>query len=149
MANITRFDPLSDLVSFAPFRNFDDFFRMPRMRSLVRDFPAEPEIKMDVSEDDKVYHVKAEVPGVRKEDIHVSIEGNQVSITAEVKKEKEEKKGDTVLRSERYYGVQSRSFTLMRDVDQGNAEAKYQDGILELTLPKKSNGGAAKELAVK
>jgi HSP20 family protein len=149
MANITRFDPLSDLVSFAPFRNFEDIFRVPRMRSFVRDLPAEPEIRMDVSEDDKAYHVKAEVPGVKKEDIHVAVEDNQVSITAEVKHEKEEKKGESVLRSERYYGMQSRSFTLMHDVDQGKAEAKYQDGILELTLPKKSNGGAVKELAVK
>ncbi len=148
MVNITRFDPLSDLVSFVPFGNFEDFFRVPRMRSLVRDLPAEPEIKMDVAEDDKAYHVKAEVPGVKKEDIHVSVEGNQVSITAEVKKEKEEKKGATVLRSERYYGMQSRSFTLMHDVDQDKAEAKFQDGILELTLPKKSNGGAVKQLTV-
>jgi HSP20 family protein len=93
--------------------------------------------------------VKAEVPGVRKEDIHVAVEDDQVSITAEVKKETEEKKGETVLRSERYYGMQSRSFTLMHDVDQSKAEAKYQDGILELTLPKKSNGGAVKQVAVK
>lgn len=149
MANITRFDPLSDLVSFTPLRNLEDYFRVPRMRSLVRDLPAEPEIKMDVSEDDNAYYVKAEVPGVKKEDIHAALEDNRVSITAEVKKEKEEKKGETVLRSERYYGMQSRSFTLMHDVDQGKAEAKYQDGILELTLPKKSNGGAVKELAVK
>ena len=149
MANITRFDPLSDLVSFAPFRNFDDFFRAPRMRSLVRDFPVEPDIKMDVSEDDIAYHVKAEVPGVKKEDIHVAVEGNQVSISSEVKKEKEVKKGETVLRSERYYGMQSRSFTLLHDVDSAKAEAKYQDGILELTLPKKSNGGAVKQLSIK
>lgn len=149
MANITRFDPLSDLVSFAPFHNFEDYFRVPRMRSLLRDLPAEPEIKMDVSEDDKAYYVKAEVPGIKKEDIHVAVDDNQVSITAEVKQEKEEKKGETVLRSERYYGMQSRSFTLMHDVDQGKAEAKYQDGVLELTLPKKNNGGAVKELTVK
>ena len=149
MANITRFDPFNDLVSFAPFGNLEDFFPVPRMRSLRRNLPAEPEIKIDVSEDDKAYHVKAEVPGVKKEDIHVAVEDNQVSITAEVKKEKEEKKGETVLRSERYYGVQTRSFTVMHDVDQGKAEAKYQDGILELTLPKKSNGGAVKQLTIK
>ena len=119
------------------------------MRSFVRNLPAEPEIKIDVSEDDKGYCVKAEVPGVKKEDIKVSVEGNQVSITAEVKKEQEEKRGETVLRSERYYGMQSRSFTLMHDVDQGKAEAKYQDGILELSLPKKTNGGAAKQVTVK
>ena len=149
MANITRFDPFGDFVSFAPMRAFDDFFRMPQMRSFVRNLPAEPEVKMDVSEDDKAYRVKAEVPGVKKEDIKVAVEGNQVSITAEVKKEEEEKKGETVLRSERYYGVQSRSFTLMHAVDQAKAEAKYQDGILDLTLPKKTNGGAAKHVTVK
>ena len=104
---------------------------------------------MDVSEDDKAYHVKAEVPGVKKENIHVAVEENQVTITADVKREKEEKKGETVLRTERYYGMQSRIFTVMHDVDQGKAEAKYQDGILELTLPKKSNGGTVKQLAVK
>jgi HSP20 family protein len=149
MANITRFEPLSELVSFSPFRSFDDFFRLPRMRSLLRDLPSEPEIKMDVSEDDKAYHVKAEVPGVKKDDIHVAIEGSEVSITAEVNKEKEEKKGERLLRSERYYGMQSRSFTLMHDIDQTKAEAKYQNGVLELTLPKKSNGGAAKKLTIK
>ena len=81
-------------------------------------------------------------------DIHVAVDANQVSISAEVRKEKEEKKGETVLRSERYYGMRSRSFMLMHDVDQTMAEARYQDGILELTLPKK-NGMVAKELTVK
>jgi HSP20 family protein len=147
MANITRFDPFRELVSFDPFRNFDDFFRAPRVRSLLRDLPAEPEIRMDVTEDDKAYHVKAEVPGVKKEDINVAIDGNQVSISAEVKREKEEKKGETVLRSERYYGSQSRSFTLLHEVDQSKAEAKYVDGVLELTLPKK-NAAPAKKVAV-
>lgn len=148
MANITRFDPYGDFLSLVPFRDFDDLLRMTPMRSSGRHFPAEREIRMDVSEDDKAYHVKAEVPGVKKEDIHVAVENNQVSITTEFKKETEEKKGETVLRSERYCGMQSRSFTLMHDVDQSNAEARYQDGILELTLPKRSNGGATKQLKV-
>jgi HSP20 family protein len=84
---------------------------------------------------------------VKKDDIHVAIEGNQVSIEAEVKKEKEEKKGEKVVRSERYYGKQSRSFTLGHDIDSGKAEAKYSDGVLELKLPKKANG-STKELKV-
>nr|WP_297448087.1 Hsp20/alpha crystallin family protein [Ferrovum sp.] len=54
----------------------------------------EPQIKLDVSEDDKAYKVKAEIPGVKKENIQVSIEGNQISISAETKKEKEEKEGE-------------------------------------------------------
>jgi len=148
MANITRFDPYGDFLSLVPFRDFDDLLRMAQMRSSGRNLPAEKDIRMDVSEDDKAYHVKAEVPGVKKEDIHVAVENNQVSITTEFKKETEEKKGETVLRSERYCGMQSRSFTLMHDVDQSKAEARYQDGILELTLPKKSNGGALKQLKV-
>ena len=147
MANITRFDPFSNVTNFDPFRAMEDFFRVPRMQSWMRDIPMESEIKMDVSEDDKAYHVKAEVPGAKKEDIHVAVDGNLVSISAEVKKEKEEKKGESILRSERYYGMQSRSFTLMREVDESKAEAKCNNGVLELTLPKK-NGSVAKELRV-
>ena len=147
MANITRFDPFTSLMNLDPFWNSDDFLRFPRMRTWMRDLPAEPEMKMDISEDDKAYHVKAEVPGVKKEDIHVAVDGNVVSISAEVKKEKEEKKGESVLRTERYYGMQSRSFTLMHEVDESKAEAKCNNGILELTLPKK-NGVVTKELRV-
>jgi len=143
MTNITRFDPFTSLMNFEPFWGVG----MPSVRSLSRDLPMAPDIKMDVSEDDKAYHVKAEVPGVKKEDIHVAVEGSMVSISAEVKKEKEDKKGGSMLRSERYYGMQSRSFTLMHEVDETKAEAKCNDGILELTLPKRS-GSVTKELRV-
>ena len=93
---------------------------------------------MDVKEDEKAFIVHAEVPGVKKEDIHVSVDGNQVSITAEVKREKEERQGEKVLRSERYYGKVYRSFTLGQEVDQDGASARYENGVLELTLPKKA-----------
>ena len=148
MANITRFDPFGDLVRFDPFGTLDEFWRVPRARALWKGFPEEPEIKVDVTEDDKTYRVKADIPGVKKEDIHVSIDGSQVSLSAEVKSEKEEKKGETVVRSERYYGKQYRSFSLAHEVDQGKAEAKYQDGVLELTLPKKEPS-QAKQVTVK
>jgi HSP20 family protein len=148
MANITRFDPFGDLARLDPFRDLEDVFRIPRMRALWQNLPEEPQIKMDVSEDDKVYRVKAEIPGVKKEDVKVSIDGNQVSISAEVKKEKEEKKGEKVIRSERYYGSQFRGFTLRHDIAQDKAEAKYEDGVLELTLPKKE-ATSAKQVAVK
>jgi HSP20 family protein len=105
------------------------------------------QIKMDVKEDDKNYNVHAEIPGVKKEDIHVTIEGNQVSISAEIKKEKEEKEGGKVLRSERYYGKVYRSFTLGQDVDDTKATAKYNEGVLNLTLPKKATS-SAKKLAI-
>jgi HSP20 family protein len=112
-------------------------------RNMLRPWRAElleraPQIKLDVHESDGSYAVKAEVPGVSKDDIDVRIDGHQVTISAEVKKDKEEKKGDRVLRSERQYGYASRSFTLACEVDEAKAAAKYQDGVLELTLPKKT-----------
>ena len=145
MANITRFDPFSELARFEPFS--DDFFRGFALRPFFRGAEVEPQMRLDVKEDDKAYTVKAEIPGVKKEDIKVSVDGNLVSISAEVKQEKEEKEGKKVVRSERYYGAVSRSFTLAQDVDQGGAQAKYSDGVLELTLPKKA-GGAKKTIAV-
>jgi HSP20 family protein len=101
---------------------------------------------MDMKENEKAYTVKAEIPGVSKEDIEVSIDGNLVTIRAEVKREKEDK-GETMVRSERYYGAMSRSFTLATDVDEKTASAKYSDGVLELVLPKKA-GGATRRLQV-
>ena len=145
MANITRYDPFREITRFDPFRNFDDLFKGFLVRPVSREL--EPEIKMDVSEDDKAYTIRAEIPGVKKEDIKVSVDGNQVSISAEVKKEKEEKEGRKVVHSERYYGKAYRSFTLDHDVDPDAAKAKYSDGVLELTLPKKK-GTARKELTV-
>jgi len=97
-----------------------------------------PQIKLDVHEADSSYTIKAEVPGASKDDIDVRIEGNRVTLSAEVKKDKEEKKDGRVLRSERQYGYASRSFTLGCAVDEAKAEAKYKDGILELTLPKQA-----------
>ena len=91
--------------------------------------------------------MRAEIPGVKKDDIKVAVDGNQVSISAEVKKEKEEKEGKKVIRSERYYGKVYRSFSLAQDVDQNATKAKYSDGVLELTLPKKP-GTAGKEITV-
>jgi HSP20 family protein len=140
MANITRFDPFEDIARLNPFRNFEDMFKGLRVRPLLSDVDIEPQIRIDVSEDDKAYIVKADIPGVKKDDIKVSVEGNQVAIEAEARKEREEKKGDTVLRSERWYGRVFRSFALAHEVDADKAEAKYQDGVLELKLPKKANG---------
>lgn len=147
MANITSFNPFRDLARVDPFSDMGDLFKGFALRPILRDFEAEPQMKLEVSEDDKNYRVKAEVPGVKKEDIDVSIDGNMVSISAEVKKEKEEKKDEKVIRSERYYGKVSRSFSLASEVDQASAQAKYTDGLLELTLPKKANG-SAKKIAV-
>jgi HSP20 family protein len=145
MANITRFNPFHELTSLDPFA--DDFFKGFALRPVFRSLEGEPQMRLDVEEDDKSYTIKAEIPGVKKEDIKVSVEGNQVSISAEVKKETEEKKGNKVVRSERHYGSVSRSFTLAQEVDQGEAKARYDNGILELALPKKP-GGSVKHLTV-
>lgn len=99
----------------------------------------QPQLKMriDVSENDKGYTVKADLPGVKKEDINVRVEGNLVSIEAQARSEKEEKdEGGKVLRSERYYGTIARSFSLGQDVDASKVQAKYADGVLSLELPK-------------
>ena len=129
MVNLTRYNPVDDA--------FDDLFRGFFMRPVRVEGAPEIQIKMDVKEDDKAYTVHAEIPGVKKDNIHVTIDGNQVAISAEVKNEKEVKEGEKVLRSERYYGKVSRAFTVAQDVDEAAAQAKYNDGILELTLPKK------------
>ncbi len=130
MANLTRFSPRDDV--------FDDLFRGFFMRPIRLEGGPDMQIKMDVKEDEKAYTVNAEIPGVKKEDIHVSIDGNQVSISAEVRNEKEVKEGEKVLRSERYYGKVSRTFSLGSDVDDAAAQAKYENGVLVLTLPKKA-----------
>ena len=131
MANILRYSPADTA--------FDDLFRGFFMRPVRFEGQQEVQIRLDVSEDDKGYTIHAEMPGVKKEDIHVTIDGNQVAISAEVKNEKEIKEGETILRSERYYGKVSRAFMLDQDVDESMANAKYNEGILELRLPKKTS----------
>jgi HSP20 family protein len=146
MANITRYDPFN-LTRIDPFGDIDDLFKGFFVRPALLEGQPQMQIKMDVKEDDNAYTVHADIPGVKKENIHVSIEGNQVSISAETKIEKEEKKGEKVLRSERYVGKVARSFTLAHDVDESKSQAKYSDGVLELTLPKKA-ASSAKKLAI-
>ena len=135
---------VNDLFDIEP---FDDAFRgFLRPWKFERSIQT-PKIKIDVTEHDADYAVKAEIPGVRKEDIDVRIDGNVVTISAEVKKDKEEKKDGRVLRSEREYGYASRSFTLASAVNESKADAKYNNGVLELVLPKKS-AASSKRLTV-
>ena len=100
--------------------------------------------RVDVSESEQAYTVRAELPGVKKEDINISIDGDHVAISAECKNEKEVKDGERVLRTERYYGKLQRAFQLGQPVDEDGASAKYADGILEVTLPKKAAAQARK-----
>jgi len=137
MANVTRFDPFNDLV--------DDLFKGFLVRPVSYAGGAEaaaPRMKVDVAEKNGAYVVTAELPGVRREDIQVSIDGAQVTLAAEVKRVKEtgtEGAGDErVLHAERVFGKATRTFTLPQELDEGKAEAKFRDGVLELTLPKKA-----------
>ena len=140
MANITRYDPFGDLV--------DDIFR-GFVVGPVGFEAASPvrRMKVDVAEQNGEYKVVAELPGVKKEDIKVDIEGDQVSITAESRAVRDEKDGERVLHSERYFGKVSRAFRLSQEIDEARASAKYADGVLELTLPKKATA-AAKQLTI-
>ena len=126
---------------------FDDFFKDISPGFYVRplhgdSLPAPSQIKVDVKETEGGYTVQAEVPGVPKEDIHVSVEGNVVSLRAEVRQLDQKTEGEKVLRSERYYGSVARSFQLPADIDAAQAKARYDNGVLTLTLPKKLNNAA-------
>ena len=131
---------------------FDDFFKDIAPGFYVRPLhgdgvPSPSQIKVDVKETDGGYTVHAEVPGVPKEDIQVSIDGNVVSLRAEVRQHDQKTEGEKVLRSERYFGSVARSFQLPVDVDAAQAKAKYDNGVLTLTLPKKQ-GGSAQRLSI-
>lgn len=141
--NITRFDPLSEFARLAPLRSIDEFFRELTPRGVMRDMQ-EPTLAVDVTENDQAYTVRAEIPGVKKEDIKVDLRGNRVSIGAEIKRESQQKEGDRVLRSELYYGQVQRALVLDQEIDDTKAEAKYNDGVLELTLPKRANASGTK-----
>lgn len=138
MGSIQRFDPFFDTP-------FDDLFRGGWWPTRWAGKPMQA--RMDVSEGANAYTVKAELPGVKREDIRVVIERNQVTISGEVKEEKEDKRGEEVLAQERYYGKITRSFTLGHEIDQTKAEAKYTDGVLQLTLPKRAPSGG-KEISI-
>jgi HSP20 family protein len=131
MANITRFDPFNDLV--------DDLFKGYLVRPMWNEGrEAVVRMKVDVAEKGDAYVVHAELPGVKKEDIQIAVDGAQVNLSAEVKREKDVKEGERWLHVERVTGKASRSFTLPQEVDEAKADAKFRDGVLELTLPKKA-----------
>ena len=127
MANIARFDPFNDIV--------DDLFRGFLVRPVAHDTAC---LKVDVAEKNGAYQVTADLPGVKKEDIQVQIDGAQVTLSAEVKRENEVADAGRALHTERAYGKVSRSFSLPQELDEAKAEARFRDGVLELTLPKKA-----------
>ena len=136
MSNLIYRDPLNDLLR--------GFFVRPVEFGDTKEAPA---LTVDVTEQDNAYAIHAEIPGVNKEDIHVSIDGAVVSISAERCNQKEVKDDNKILRSERYFGKVSRSFQLPQEVDESQASAKYSEGVLELLLPKKV-AAQAKRLSI-
>jgi HSP20 family protein len=137
MANVTRYDPFGEL--------FDDLMKGFLVRPIAAEGgTAAPRMKLEVSEQAEAFKVLAEVPGVKKDEIQVTIDGDQVTISTEVRKEKDVKEGERVVHSERYYGKVARSFRLGYELDESKAQAKYTDGVLELVLPKKTTAAARK-----
>ena len=125
---------------------FDEFFKDLAPGFYVRPLHGDPlpqpgQIKLEVKESAQAYSVSAELPGVPREDIHVTIDGGLVTISAEVKQQDAQTEGEKVLRSERYYGQVSRTFSLPVDIDKAHAKAKYDHGVLSLTLPKQTAAG--------
>jgi HSP20 family protein len=103
--------------------------------------------RLDVKENDKTFEVQAELPGVKKEDVKVSIDGQRVTIEGECQQANEQREGEQVVYSERSTRRYQRSFTLPSEVDDASAQAHLENGVLMLTLPKKQ-GSAAKRLTI-
>ncbi|SEI93976.1 Hsp20/alpha crystallin family protein [Frateuria terrea] len=139
MTMLARWNPMKSLAR-GDTADFDDLFRTFGLRPMFRDLDVAPEIRIDVNESEEAYDIDADLPGVRKEDIDVTVDGNQVSITAEARRESERKNGGREVRTERYYGRVFRSFSLPTDVDDAKANARYENGVLSLHLPKKEDG---------
>jgi HSP20 family protein len=134
----TRMDPIGNF----PISSFDDMFRSLASRPLWREMEMTPDMRLDVTDKDNAYLVKADLPGVDKHDIEISVEGNQVAISAEVKRSTEQKNDEQILCSERYYGRIYRSFSLPTEIDSTKADAHYEGGVLTLTLPKTGNASS-------
>lgn len=131
------------MSSLSPFVNrglFDELFRDVNPGYFIKPLHGDPlpaQIKVDLKENPDEYIVEAEIPGAGKENIHVNIDGNVVSIRAQITQLDTESKEDKLLRSERYYGEVSRSFQLPTDIDETASKARYDNGVLTLNLAKK------------
>lgn len=137
MSMLTRWNPFKPFAASSPFSELEDTLR--GLRPLLREGEAPLDLRTDVTEDDKSYCVRIDIPGVTKEAIEVSIDGNRVAVSAEIKRESRKEEGKAVL-TERYAGSVYRAFTLGHEIDDEKAQARYENGVLSLTLPKKSNG---------
>jgi len=141
MTGMTRYDPFNELV--------DDLFKGFLVRPVSYEGRGDvlPKVKVDVAEKNGAYKVTAELAGVKKDDIKLAVDGAQVTLEAEVKQEKEASQDERLLHTERTYGKVTRSFTLPQEIDEAKVEAKFRDGVLELTLPKKA-AAQRKQIAI-
>ncbi len=131
---------MSSLSPFVSRGLFDELFRDVNPGYFIKPLHGDPlpaQIKVDLKENPDEYIVEAEIPGAGKENIHVNIDGNVVSIRAQITQLDTESKEDKLLRSERYYGEVSRSFQLPTDIDETASKARYDNGVLTLNLAKK------------
>jgi len=142
MSALTRLDPFEQMLP-EMFRRFAQPMRLAGMGTELAG-----DIRLDVSETPTDYAVRAEIPGAKKEDIRVTVDGNFVNIAAEIRRDKEEKSEGRVLLKESYHGSVARGFSLAHEVDAGRVEAKFEDGVLKLTLPKRESTGS-RTIAVK
>jgi HSP20 family protein len=130
MSNMMRFDPFNDIV--------DDLFKGFLVRPMYAgERQPAPRMNVDVAEKNGAYLVSAVLPGAKKEDIQITIDGAQVTLSAEIKRARELAKDERALHTERMFGKVTRSFTLPQELDEAKAEATFENGVLELTLPKK------------
>jgi HSP20 family protein len=135
MARLSVYDPFAEVFPQL-FRGFAAPARERQVQAL--------ELRVDVKENANAYTVHAEMPGVAKEDIQVEIDGNRVSISGEVRRENVEKDGERLVHSERYFGSVARSFTLASEIDDDKSEARFENGVLTLTLPKRAAASSRK-----
>lgn len=143
-AGISGSVPVFKEITMTNLRHFDPFSVEPisdMLQGMLRSFRGTADnglaFKVDVSETDSAYTLAAELPGVKKEDIDVSVDRGTVMISAKVEKSSEQKDGERVIRRERYSGSMQRAFTLDASIDEGKVEASYDNGVLRVVLPKK------------
>lgn len=116
---------------------FDDFFTgVPMLVKRSGLATSMGGMRVDIHENDKQYEIVADLPGVKKDDISVTLKDNVLTVAASKHSESEEKKRGKVIRRERSSGSISRSFTVGSDVKQEDIKANFKDGVLSMTVPK-------------
>ncbi len=138
MTMLTRAMPFGEMLRFEPFHDWLDWARVLSsgvygMNTLT------PYLRLDVVDKDDAFEIKADLPGVKRDDLKIHINGRDVDIAAEMSGESKEEHDGKLLQSERVYGRFHRRLTLGEELDADRAKAAYEDGVLTITLPKNRN----------